>query len=217
MTRPPRARDSPAPALPLAGQLPIAGRPPERSDAAANRARILAAARRVLAEHGAEGLSMNAVAAAAGVGKGTIFRRFGDRDGLTGALLDAHATELQDAFLFGPPPLGPGAPPDQRLEAFLRALVAFHASHLDIVLAAERRAPGSPPVYGAILIHTRYLLELIDPRLDAPVAAGLLLSMVSPLTLHRLLRTEALPAERVADGVIALLRGITSGPDRPSG
>jgi AcrR family transcriptional regulator len=195
---------------PLPTQLPILGQPAERSDAAANRDRILAAARRILADAGAERLSMNAVAAAAGVGKGTIFRRFGDRDGLTAALLDAHTAELQDAFLFGPPPLGPGAPPQARLEAFMRALVHFHDAHLEIVLAAERLVPNAPPVYGTFLIHVRSLLEQIDPRLDAPVLAGLLLSAVDPPSLHRLLRRENAAADRVADAVVELLRGLVA-------
>jgi AcrR family transcriptional regulator len=191
--------------------LPLAGAPCERSDAAANRARILAAARDVLDAEGASGLSMNAVALAAGVGKGTIFRRFGDRDGLTAALLDAHTTELQDAFLSGPPPLGPGAPPCARLEAFMRALVSFQVSHLEIVLAAVRVEAQSPPVYGTFLIHIRSLLEQIDPGCDAPVLAGLLLSAVSPESLARLIRDDGAEAdvERVADGAVAVLRGLS--------
>ena len=191
--------------------LPMAGAPCERSDAAANRARILAAAHDVLDAEGAGGLSMNAVALAAGVGKGTIFRRFGDRDGLTAALLDAHTIELQDAFLSGPPPLGPGAPPTARLEAFMRALVALQVDHLEIVLAAIRVEGDSPPVYGTFQIHIRSLLEQIDPGCDAPVLAGLLLSAVSPESLARLARDDATAAagERVADGAIALLRGLS--------
>lgn len=190
--------------------LPLAGAPAERSDAACNRARILCAARAVLEADGAAGLSMNAVAAAAGVGKGTIFRRFGDRDGLTMALLDAHTVELQDGFLSGPPPLGPGAPARERLEAFMRALVAFQDTHLEIVLAAQRGGQaGAPPVYGTFLIHIRMLLEQIDPRLDAPVLAGLLLSAIAPENLARLLRENGVEAGQVADGVVALLRGLT--------
>jgi len=49
-------------------------------------------------------MTMDAVASAAGVGKGTVFRRFGDRAGLTVALLDDYMLEFQDAFLSGPPP-----------------------------------------------------------------------------------------------------------------
>lgn len=204
-------------------ELPLAGAPCERSDAAANRARILAAAHDVLAAEGASGLSMNAVALAAGVGKGTIFRRFGDRDGLTAALLDVHTIELQDAFLSGPPPLGPGAPPRARLEAFIRALVAFQLTHQEIVLAAIRVESDSPRVYGTFLIHIRSLLEQIDPGCDAAILAGLVLSAVSPESLARLERENAVDggdggggcrgadagAKRIADGAIALLRGLS--------
>ncbi|NED22229.1 helix-turn-helix transcriptional regulator, partial [Streptomyces sp. SID9913] len=89
-----------------------------RADAARNRARLLEAAARLVAERGADGLTMEAVAVAANVGKGTVFRRFGDRTGLLSALLDHSERKLQTAFLTGPPPLGPGAPPAERLRAF---------------------------------------------------------------------------------------------------
>jgi AcrR family transcriptional regulator len=194
--------------------LPIVGQPTERSDAAANRERILCAARRVLEQHGAAGLSMNAVAAAAGVGKGTIFRRFGDRDGLTTALLDAHTVQLQDGFLTGPPPLGPGAPPRERLEAFMRELVAFTVTHLETVLAARGSRQGSTPVHGTFVLHVHSLIEQVDPRLDAPIVAGLLVSAVRPGNVQRLIAVEGADAGRVADGVVALLRGLTGPPDR---
>jgi AcrR family transcriptional regulator len=90
--------------------LPIAGQRRERADAAANRCRILDAARLVLAQRGADATSIDAVTAAAGVGKGTVFRRFGDRSGLFRALLDDSLRTFQDDFMLGPPPLGPGAP-----------------------------------------------------------------------------------------------------------
>ena len=63
---------------------------------------------------------MDDVAAAAGVGKGTLFRRFGSRAGLMMVLLDEDERASQQAFLFGPPPLGPDAPPMDRLVAFGR-------------------------------------------------------------------------------------------------
>jgi AcrR family transcriptional regulator len=198
-TRPPAPR-------PL-GTLPLVDRTHERRDAAANRERILCAARRVLLEHGAAGLSMNSVAAAAGVGKGTIFRRFGDRDGLTEALLDAHTAELQDGFLSGPPPLGPGAPPRVRLEAFMRALVAFQIDHLELTLAAERVGPrAGAPVWATFLLHVRTLLSEIDPRIDADTHAGLLLSAVAPANLRRLLAAGTSTPERIAEAIATLTR-----------
>ncbi len=198
------ARPSDPPALIT---LPIVDRTHERSDAAANRERILCAARKVLDEQGAAGLSMNTVAAAAGVGKGTIFRRFGDRDGLTEALLDVHTIELQNGFLSGPPPLGPGAPPRERLEAFMRALVRLEIDHLELMLAAERVAPSPPgaaPVYGTFLLHIRTLLSEIDPRIDAATHAGLLLSAVAPANLRRLLADGGSTPERIADAIATL-------------
>jgi AcrR family transcriptional regulator len=205
---PVRPSEPPAPTAPAApAALPIVDRARERSDAAANRERILCAARQVLAEQGAAGLSMNTVAAAAGVGKGTIFRRFGDRDGLTEALLDVHTIELQDGFLSGPPPLGPGAPPRERLEAFMRALVHFEINHLELMLAAERVGPDPPssaPVYGTFLLHIRTLMAEIDPRIDAATHAGLLLSAVAPANLRRLLADGGSTPDRIADAIATL-------------
>ena len=62
--------------------------PPERGDAARNRALLLDAARRLVDERGAEAVTTEDIAAAAGVGKGTLFRRFGSRAGLMVVLLD---------------------------------------------------------------------------------------------------------------------------------
>jgi AcrR family transcriptional regulator len=158
----------------LPGELPQVGQRRERGDAAANRQRILCAARALLAEQGAHGLTMQAVAEAAGVGKGTVFRRFGDRDGLTGALLDDYMREFQDAFLRGAPPLGPGAPATERLEACIAELIQRQADHLDLALAAEV-PPGQAlaPVYGALILHIEVLVNEIDPTLDARIISGL--------------------------------------------
>src|SRR5712675_921482 len=95
---------------------------PERADAARNREALLDAAARLLRECGAEGLTMDAVACAAGVGKGTLFRRFGDRASLFHALIDDRERAFQEAFIRGPAPLGPGAPVTERLTAFGHAM-----------------------------------------------------------------------------------------------
>src|SRR5437868_10996873 len=115
-------------AQPLGG-LPVSA-PQERGDAARNRALLLDAARRLIAEHGADAVTMDDIAAAAGVGKGTVFRRFGSRAGLMMRLLDADERASQQAFMFGPPPLGPDAPALDRLLAFGRERLCFvHAHH----------------------------------------------------------------------------------------
>jgi len=117
---------------------PVAwGRPPaERADAARNRRRLLATAREILAEQGSGQLTMDGLAERAGLGKGTVFRRFGTRAGIFQALLDDEERDFQQAVLSGPPPLGPGATPLDRLIAYGRARTGFLISHRGIARAA---------------------------------------------------------------------------------
>lgn len=142
-------------------ELPVLGAPVERADATRNRRRILAAAERLFAERGVEGVSMDDIAAAAGVGKGTLYRRFGDKSGLGIAVLDARERELQDAILRGPPPLGPGAPPGKRLHAFVDAYLDYLHRNLDLVTMCETAAPGAryrTGVYAGWRRHVELLL-----------------------------------------------------------
>lgn len=120
---------------------------PERGDAARNRATILQAAADLVAQCGAAAVTMDAVACRAGLGKGTVFRRFGSRAGLMLALLDQSEKELQQAFMFGPPPLGPGAAAVDRLIAFGHARLSFIDVHGEVERARDTSAAmhyGSP-------------------------------------------------------------------------
>src|SRR6476620_4828846 len=106
-------------ATPPLRALPVTDQPPhERGDAARHRTLLLDAARRLIAERGPDAVTTDDIAAAAGVGKGTLFRRFGSRAGLMLVLLDEDEKAEQHAMMFGPPPLGPGAPPLERLLAY---------------------------------------------------------------------------------------------------
>src|SRR5258708_38786057 len=91
------------------------GAPPaERADAARNRRLLLATAREIVAGEGADKLTMDGLAERAGLGKGTVFRRFGTRAGIFQALLDDDERDFQQQVLSGPPPLGPRGPPRDR-------------------------------------------------------------------------------------------------------
>src|SRR5215210_7831837 len=119
-------------------ELPVEGRPrPERADAARNRARVLDAARRLFDAHGVTAVTMSDVAREAGVAKGTVFHRFGDRQGLAQALVGDAERQLQDDLLRGPPPLGPGAPAQERLLACLDALLTLGAEQRDLLLEID--------------------------------------------------------------------------------
>src|SRR6476620_11605304 len=112
----------------------------ERSDAARNRERLLMAARELIEQGGAAALTMDRLAEQAGVGKGTVFRRFGSRAGLMLTLLNDSEAAFQARFLFGPPPLGPGAPPPDRLMASGAGRSAYVLEFGELV-----RAPGNVP------------------------------------------------------------------------
>lgn len=206
-----RSTSGPSVQIPRDATLPLAGVRRERADAAANRQRILDAARRLLRERGAEALTMQAVATEAGVGKGTVFHRFGDRDGLTAALIDEYMRELQDLFLHGPPPLGPGAPPRERLEAFFVELVARQVAHLELALAAERAVPEQmSPAYATLIVHVTRLITQIDPDLDAWILAAYLLSAFGPPVLNLMHTHNGVSVAELQRAAVQLVRGVTA-------
>lgn len=153
----------------------------ERADAARNRQRVFGAAERLFAERGIGRVTMDDIAAAAGVGKGTLYRRFVDKGGLAVASLDEREKELQGAILSGPSPLDPGAEPAERLAAFVQAYLAYHVRQLDLVLMSETSAPGARLRTGTHNFwhrHCRLLLEA-SPALEPALTADVLLAALS--------------------------------------
>jgi AcrR family transcriptional regulator len=135
----------------------------ERADALRNRLHLLAMAREMLTEQNADKLTMDGLAERAGLGKGTVFRRFGTRAGIFQALLDDDERAFQEQVMSGPPPLGPGATPLDRLIAYGRARVGFMLEHHDIARAA---LDGSQPIPAGSeralsRVHIRMLLGQI--------------------------------------------------------
>lgn len=183
--------------------------PRERADAARNRAAVLDAAGRLFREHGVDAVSMDAVAAAAGVGKGTLFRRFGDKAGLAVALLDERERELQQAILGGPPPLGPGVPAAKRLRAFFAAYLEYVLAHLDLSRMSENASPGARYRIGAYRfwrMHVTILLREIDPGRDAEALAHSLLAMVSAE--HLIAVTAEVGPKRAAEAILQVVEAV---------
>jgi AcrR family transcriptional regulator len=155
--------------------LDLRGRP-ERRDAARNRELLLEAAHHLVERHGVEALTMDDVAAEAGVGKGTVFRRFGSRAGLMTALLDHSEARWQGEVISGPPPLGPGAPPLERLLAFGASRLDRTVVHADLMVAAAGRHGRSLPAVAFWVAHVRHLLGALEVDGDLPVLAMTLLA-----------------------------------------
>ncbi|RJO78456.1 TetR/AcrR family transcriptional regulator [Nocardia panacis] len=138
------------------------------------------AAEQLLAEGGGEHVSLDRVAARAGVGKGTVFRRFGNRAGLLQALLAERSRELREAITNGPPPLGAGAPARERLSAFLERLGAIAEGNA-VLLSAHDQACAEDkyrdPSYQAWHRHLRALFADERPDLDADFLAHAILAV----------------------------------------
>lgn len=173
----------------------------ERADAARNRRAILCATEELLDRYRPEQISMEQVAAAAGVGKGTVFHRFGNRMGLMRALMEERALTLGESVTTGPPPLGPGAPPRERLLAFLDAMVDVVTRNKGLIAAldhamttAPKPAEDSPadqdahPVYTAWHRHISTLIAEERADLDAELLAHILLSALHSDPILALLR-----------------------------
>ncbi|MGI5254838.1 TetR/AcrR family transcriptional regulator [Actinacidiphila glaucinigra] len=182
--------------------------PPERADAARNRQRILDAATQLLSEHGPEAVTMNSVAQVAGIGVGTVYRRFGDLTQLLLALVDHRERQFQQTFLSGPTPLGPGAPPGDRLRAFFHALTDHVAEHQTVMLAAESVSPLARYTTGPYLawhLHVSMLVRQIRPDANTAVLADLLLSFSSPSLIRHLTATRGITPEVIKTSIDQLL------------
>ncbi len=185
---------------------------PQRTAASRNQQAILGAAAQLVRERGVENVDVRQIASTAGVGVGTVYRRFGDKATVLATLIGEQERTLQDALLRGPPPLGPGAPALERLQAFLRALGELTEDNLELLHASESSAPGARYRIGAYRAwhqHTTILLRDIDPRLDAEWWADLLLAPLDA-ALYRHQRAErGLTAERIAENLLDAARRLT--------
>jgi AcrR family transcriptional regulator len=192
----------------------------ERADAARNRRAILLATEELLTQFRPEDISMEQVAATAGVGKGTVFHRFGNRMSLMLALMEERALALHDAVTTGPPPLGPGAAPRERLLAFLDGVVDVVARNKGLLAAlghavttthkpAEDRHKAHP-VYQFWHGHITTLIAEERPGMDAELLAHILLAALQSDPILRLL--ERGEGRRLADSLQTLVAALLNAP-----
>jgi len=189
-------------------ELPQFDEPPrERADAARNRERILHAAGELVASCGIDGVSMEDVAKAACVGTGTLYRRFGDRAGLAFALLDEQTRDFQNALIAGPPPLGPGAPAAERLQAFGAGFIELLERHAALMVAASPGGRGGERVHAFFATHLKLLLQQAAPELNPDFTAEALLATLAPA--HHLRLRERYSLAQMVDEWCALVQSVT--------
>ena len=159
---------------------------PPRRRSEKSRVAIIEATRALLLERGFDGLSIEAVAARAGVGKQTIYRWWPSRPALVADVLLEDAdkilatmprTDDVTADLVSWARTLASALTTKRGNAMLRILTAASLEHEDT--AARLRAGFSHPLLDSV--RTRLLAEQIDPDLASAAADALLGGVVYPV------------------------------------
>ena len=144
---------------------------PMRADARRNREALLQAAAELFAEEGTE-VSLEAVAARAGVGIGTLYRNFPNRDSLVEAAYRTEVAHLCDAAS----ELLDSNPPDVALAEWMDRFVTY--------AAAKRGMAGALKAVNAktdLYSQTRtQITGAIGGLLEAGVVAGSLRADVEP-------------------------------------
>jgi AcrR family transcriptional regulator len=199
--------------IPIRPGTPAGPAESERRDAARNRELLLGAAREIIEECGADGLTMATVAARAGVGKGTVFRRFGSRAGLMMSLLNEAEAQFQGRFMFGPPPLGPGAPALDRLIAVGAARIDWVLEYGELARAADESAHNRFDVPAAVLWHRHLEVLLRDAGVGADpwLMAGALSVTLEPERILHSVRVHAVVPERLVESWRELVTRVVRG------
>lgn len=191
----------------------------ERSDAARNRQKILRAAGTLFEERGVTNVTMEEIARASGVGKGTLYRRFPHKGFLCQALLDEPTRALQErtlALLSEP-----ARSALEKLDLFLGLVVEFTEDNLDLLYGgneplcgADRLERFSHPAYDWRRSTVLGLLRAavrggeVDPGLDLEYLATALLAPLDLDLYYYQRRVQGLPAERIGAGLRSLAAAV---------
>ncbi|MGG5173109.1 TetR/AcrR family transcriptional regulator [Pseudarthrobacter sp. J1738] len=177
-------------------------RPSARSDASRNRQALLDAAHELIESCGAHALTMDNLASRAKVGKGTAFRHFGSRGGLMMTLISEAEADFQRAFMFGPPPLGPGAPALERLISYGVERIHLILKLGQIVVEAENGVTNRHDAAPAILSrrHLELLLTEAGVTADAWVMAANLAATLEAERILNAVERHKMPVQRLIDG-----------------
>ena len=192
----------------------------ERADAAANRKLILVTAEALFAERGVEAVTMADIAQAAGVGKGTLYRRYVNKPELCLALMHEQMLAFQDGVLARLREFAvDDAPAREQLGFFLDALVHFTDIHLPLICEVQRAGllsagheNESPHIWQHMtikgLLNKAEQTGDLSPDVDIEYTADALLAPLRA-TLFRFQREErGFSLQRISAGLQGIARGL---------
>lgn len=181
---------------------------PSRADALKNRQLLLETAARLFDAQGVDAVTMSAVAQAAGVGKGTLYRHFASKTDLCHALLDHEQQELQERILrrlrlASHPPL-------DDLRWFSAQVLAFVTRHLPLLRTIDNSTAFNHPAHYWWRQTIRALLIRAQVPGDVDYQADLLYVMLDPLTVHYQRTVQGYTHDRILSGINHLLDHLTN-------
>ncbi len=198
--------------------------PLERRDAAEHRRHILDVARRLFAEHGVDDVSMHGIARAAGVGQGTLYRRYAHKGELCMALLGENVARVQEELRMYLASCAPSTSARAQLDYVLSRHVAFNEENAPLLSAMleasygnRRAAHYDNPFYLAQHETVETLLQRAVARGELPpldtayVADAILASLEIGLYIHQRTRLGFTP-ERIMGSIRQLyIDGLCAG------
>jgi AcrR family transcriptional regulator len=180
---------------------------PLRADAQRNRARLVEVAKAMFGEGGAE-TSLEAIARAAGVGIGTLYRHFPTREALIEAVYRTETQHLVQAA----PRFAETLPPVEALRAWLRLFVDHIATKQVMAPVLASMVGGTSELFAETGVQVK---AAIASLVDRAVASGAIRLDIDPLDLLRALAGVAgissvpgweASAKRLVDILIAGVR-----------
>jgi AcrR family transcriptional regulator len=198
----------------------------ERRDAAANRALILETAEALFAEMGVAAVHMADIAQAAGVGKGTLYRRFANKGELCLALMDSQMSDFQNNMLARMQQMtASGVPKLEQLANFFEALVYFTDLHSPLLCEVQRagllqeldNAQLQMPHFWqhmtvSGLLKTAVQNQELSPDLDIEYVADALLAPLKADIFRFQREVRGFSLARISAGLRLLLEGLSRYP-----
>lgn len=185
----------------------------ERRDAARNRQRVLEAASTLFEERGITEVTMEEISTHAGVGKGTLYRRYPNKGLLCQALLDEPTRAFQGEVMREL--AANGETPLKQLELFFGRLIGFMETNLELLYGAHTSLPSSDrlshPAYDwrrwtvLGLLREAARMGEIQPNLDVEYLATALLAPLDVELYHHQRHILDLPPARISAGLASLI------------